>query len=161
MSELDDTLAADERFTELPEWVQNDLRDIPPTADNGTAPWHEVQFEISGMCVQCAVINRRWCPLTPDQLTHIRRIICVFRHDHSKIEVRHNFCDNCPGCRPAMMNQETGEVLADDSPEMKQILDIWYNQTTYQERKAFINVTLHNSRDAQDLRLAEMFINRI
>lgn len=65
----------------------------------------------------------------------------------------HEFCDNCPGCRPAMMDVKTGEVMGSDTPMMKIVNDVWDNQTTYAERKAFIEVTLHNSRIPVEVKL--------
>jgi hypothetical protein len=72
----------------------------------------------------------------------------------------HEFCDECPGCRPALVGTD-GKVIPDDDPIMVAVLNVWRNQTTYQERKAFIEVTLHNSRLPSDLRLAEAVVNKI
>lgn len=66
----------------------------------------------------------------------------------------HEFCDHCPGCRPALIDGETGKLYAQDSPLMLEINRIWDKETTYAERKAFIDVTLHNSYDAETIRLA-------
>ncbi len=60
--------------------------------------------------------------------------------------MKHEFCDHCPGCRPAMMD-ERGNVIPDHMPIMIAVNRIWNTQTTYEERKSFIEVTLHNSRD--------------
>lgn len=66
----------------------------------------------------------------------------------------HEFCDHCPGCRPGMIDLTTGEALAEDSPVMVVVNRIWNHDTSYAERKAFIEVTLHNSRAPQDVALA-------
>lgn len=64
----------------------------------------------------------------------------------------HEFCDSCPGCRPAMMTTE-GRRIADDDPMMVIVNRLWDNETTYAQRRAFIEVTLKNSRKPHDLRL--------
>lgn len=66
----------------------------------------------------------------------------------------HEFCDHCEGCRPALIDSETGKVYAQDSPLMLEINRIWNKETTYAERKAFIDVTLRNASDAESFRLA-------
>ncbi len=65
----------------------------------------------------------------------------------------HEFCDSCPGCRPALLDINTHEVLSNDSPVMKIVNQIWDNETTYAQRKAFIEVTLHNSRLPNEMKL--------
>jgi hypothetical protein len=67
----------------------------------------------------------------------------------------HEFCDHCPGCRPVIFNPVTGQVYPLDSPVMKVVNRIWDHDTTYAERKAFIEVALHNSRQPEHLRLAQ------
>jgi hypothetical protein len=66
----------------------------------------------------------------------------------------HEFCDHCPGCRPAIIDWDSGKPFPDDSPLMLAINRIWDKETTYEERKAFIDVTVHNSRRSSDRRLA-------
>lgn len=73
----------------------------------------------------------------------------------------HEFCDHCPGCRPAFIDTQTGKALAADSPTMLTVNAVWDNQTTYAERKAFISVTLHNSRAPDDMRLAQAVMKKI
>lgn len=58
----------------------------------------------------------------------------------------HEFCDSCPGCRPALLDVTTEQRLADDNPIMIAVNKIWDEETTYEQRKAFIEFTLHNSR---------------
>lgn len=64
----------------------------------------------------------------------------------------HEFCDNCSGCRPSLIDTKTKQRMADDNPIMIKINQIWDNETTYAQRRAFIKVTLHNSRNLVDLR---------
>jgi hypothetical protein len=73
----------------------------------------------------------------------------------------HEFCDHCPGCRPAMINIETGQVMPQDSDVMIAVNRIWDHETTYAERKAFIAVTLHNSRRFDDMQLAGRVMQKI
>lgn len=73
----------------------------------------------------------------------------------------HDFCDHCPGCRPALIDLKTGKLMAQDSATMKAVNDIWNKQTTYDERKAFIAVTAHNSRKAEDVLLAQSVMTKI
>lgn len=75
--------------------------------------------------------------------------------------MNHEFCDHCPGCRPALIDTETGRPLPADSSLMLAVSRIWASQTTYAERKAFIEVTANNSRDPADLRLAQAVIAKI
>lgn len=73
----------------------------------------------------------------------------------------HEFCDSCPGCRPALVSVETGKRLPDDDPLMAVLNQVWDNQTTYAERRAFIEVTLKNSRHPSDLELTSRVIQKL
>jgi len=64
----------------------------------------------------------------------------------------HEFCDSCPGCRPAMA-KVGGGVIPNTDPMMIEVNRVWDEETTYDQRKAFIEVTLHNSRKPRDMRL--------
>lgn len=58
--------------------------------------------------------------------------------------------DDCPGCRPVMIDLQTGKVLPDHAPPMKHLLAVW-SGTSMAERQAFHRVTCLNSRDFTDL----------
>jgi hypothetical protein len=60
------------------------------------------------------------------------------------------FSDDCPGCRPAMVDLTTGQRIPEDAPMMKIVLGVW-KRTTRDERLAFHRVTCQNSRTANDL----------
>lgn len=75
--------------------------------------------------------------------------------------MKHEFCDHCPGCRPAIIDMKTGKPLPPDSPLMVAVDRMWNTETTYAERKAFIEVTLHNSRKPEDIELARKIMARI
>jgi hypothetical protein len=70
------------------------------------------------------------------------------------------FDDECPGCRPAMVNVDTGRLYPDDSVEMIAVNRLWA-QTTSEERKAWHRVTCQNSRSLVDLSVAKAFADRI
>ncbi len=67
----------------------------------------------------------------------------------------HEFCDNCSGCRPALIDMQTKKPLSNDDPIMIAVNEAWDNDTTYAQRRAFIEVTLHNSRNPMDLERAQ------
>jgi len=69
------------------------------------------------------------------------------------VTTKHEFCDHCPGCRPGGLDTRTGKPLPDDEEPMLTINRVWRSQTSYAERKAFIEVCLHNSRDPENIRL--------
>ena len=73
----------------------------------------------------------------------------------------HEFCDHCPGCRPALIDTTTGRPFADDSPLMVEVNRIWKWETTYAQRRAFIMITVHNSRAPNDLKLAQNIVDKI
>jgi len=73
-------------------------------------------------------------------------------YDWKNAMSRGKFDDQCPGCRPAMMDAETGKVLPDDSPQMKCVLSIWA-ETSREEREAFQRFNCLNSRQDRDLQI--------
>lgn len=74
--------------------------------------------------------------------------------------MRDRFDDDCPGCRPAMMNVKTGRMFADDSIEMMTVNRLW-GETTLEERKAWHRVTCQNSRSLVDLQFSKTFADRL
>jgi len=74
--------------------------------------------------------------------------------------VRDHFDDKCAGCRPAMVDVNTGLPLADDSPEMTIVNSLWA-ETTLDERRAWHRVTCQNSRKRRDVRFAKAFADRV
>jgi hypothetical protein len=70
------------------------------------------------------------------------------------------FDDDCPGCRPAIMNVHTKEVMSDTSPEMQAINRIWAT-TTVEQRAAFHRVTCLNSRSFSDMHLVVPLVKQI
>lgn len=70
------------------------------------------------------------------------------------------FDDNCPGCRPALIDPETGKKLP-DSDQIVQITDRVWAATTRKEREAFHNVCCLNSRKASDMKIMSAITKRI
>jgi len=70
------------------------------------------------------------------------------------------FDDECPGCRPAMVDVKTGRLLADDSVEMKTVRRIW-SGTTLKERQAWHRFTCQNSRSIVDIQIVKAFSDRL
>jgi hypothetical protein len=73
----------------------------------------------------------------------------------------HEFCDSCPGCRPALADPTTMRPMPQDHPTMVEVNRIWDNETSYEQRKAFIEVTLHNSRETDEIKLAQEVVQLI
>lgn len=70
------------------------------------------------------------------------------------------FEEDCPGCRPCIIDAKTGEKLPQDSDIMKAVNKIW-ETATQQEKQAFHNVTCNNSREAMDMALMKGIVDRI
>ena len=68
--------------------------------------------------------------------------------------------DNCPGCRPVLLDLTTKQPLPDDSPEMVACNEVW-DGTNLIERQAWHRVTCQNSRLPGDLRLAGAIADRM
>ena len=63
------------------------------------------------------------------------------------------FDDNCPCCKPALINMKTGLALPPESPIMQVVNRVWA-ESTLADREAFHNVCCLNSRTPADLTLA-------
>jgi len=70
------------------------------------------------------------------------------------------FNDECPGCRPAMVDVKTKRVFADDSVEMTIVNRLW-SETTIDERRAWHRVTCQNSRSLVDVQITKAFVDRL
>jgi len=64
-----------------------------------------------------------------------------------------HYDENCKGCRPALLDIQTGKPLPEDSPIMKIVLGLW-EQATPQEKRAWHDFTCLNSREPQVVSLA-------
>jgi hypothetical protein len=71
-----------------------------------------------------------------------------------------NFDDDCEGCRPVILDIETGRPLPDDHPVMVKIRIIWAG-TNFHQRKAFHDVMCLNSRAPADLALVKSIMDQL
>lgn len=62
--------------------------------------------------------------------------------------------DDCPGCKPVLVDPRTMRALPNDSPEMRAVLAAW-ETTTLADRQAWHRFTCTNSRAAADLELVD------
>ena len=70
------------------------------------------------------------------------------------------FDDECPGCKPALIDLKTNKVKPDDSPEMIAIFSLW-KETTLEERQAWHRACCSNSKDKEDRRIVNGLVGRI
>ena len=73
---------------------------------------------------------------------------------------RHRYDPSCRLCVPALVDAETGEVLPPHAFEMVALMLVW-NASPFCDREAFINVTVFNSRDADDVARASGVMQRL
>lgn len=73
---------------------------------------------------------------------------------------RQIFDDECPGCRPVIIDPATRKVLADESPIVQSMNKIW-SESSRSEREAFHRVTCLNSRNPEDLTVMQSLVKRI
>jgi len=70
------------------------------------------------------------------------------------------FDDECPGCRPAMINGHTKQPYPDASAEITIVNRLWA-ETMSAEREVWHRVTCQNSRSIVDVQLAQRFADRV
>lgn len=70
------------------------------------------------------------------------------------------FDDNCPGCRPVILDIVTHKPLPESDPAMQKMLAIWA-RSSYEQREAFHNVMCNNSRDAYELALVKELVDQL
>ena len=73
---------------------------------------------------------------------------------------KEHFDDDCPGCRPVILDVKTMKKFPADSMEQKTIDRVW-SQTTPEVRQAFHRVTCQNSRDPKDIAIMEELSRQI
>jgi hypothetical protein len=73
---------------------------------------------------------------------------------------REIFQDECPGCRPAVVDVTTGEPMPDDSPLVRSVQRVWARTQRF-EREAFHRVTCLNSRQPTDMAVCSALMSRI
>jgi hypothetical protein len=73
---------------------------------------------------------------------------------------KEQFNDNCPGCRPIIIDTDTMKALPSDSWQMQAVDRVWA-ETTWWERKDFHDFTCLNSREPQVLVTVNGLCHRI
>ncbi len=69
---------------------------------------------------------------------------------------RHSYDPKCPDCRPVVLDPKTMQRLPADDPFMV-IVNRVFDASSREDKEAFVNVTVHNSREPDDMRrLAEL-----
>jgi hypothetical protein len=69
------------------------------------------------------------------------------------------FSDDCPGCRPALIDLATGKPYPPDSP-MMQAMDVVWASLTLDQKKSFHRATCLNSRAPTDLLVMRVITER-
>jgi hypothetical protein len=69
------------------------------------------------------------------------------------------YSDNCEGCRPVIVDLQTGKPLDDNDPAMRKILAIW-ETTTLKEREAYHAVMCLNSRKPNDVAVVQSIMHK-
>ncbi len=73
---------------------------------------------------------------------------------------RHEFDANCRGCGPAIINQKTGEVLPDDDPLMKALLN-WWKTIDLKTRESYHRFCCLNSKDQEAMEAMMKVHNKV
>lgn len=73
---------------------------------------------------------------------------------------REHFDDDCPSCKPILLDIQTSQPLPDDNPIMVVVLAIW-KAATPGERKAFHDICCMNPHDTQAQLLAKRLTDRM
>lgn len=67
----------------------------------------------------------------------------------------HEYDDNCKDCQPVIMDINTGEPLAEDSPIMIALMKAWKERTTLTERRATTKVWMGQSTNSIDFEIMQ------
>jgi len=70
------------------------------------------------------------------------------------------FNDDCQGCKPAVIDVQTGKPLTPEHPIMAAVNRVW-GKTTLAEREAFHKFTCLNSRDPEVMKVVQSLSERI
>jgi hypothetical protein len=73
---------------------------------------------------------------------------------------RHEYSDDCPDCRPIVIDPRTGKSVPDDHPVIVAVMKMW-NSSNLKQRKAYHAVTCNNSQDPKDIALLETMMMRV
>jgi hypothetical protein len=72
---------------------------------------------------------------------------------------KHSFDENCPGCKPVLIDATTMKPLPKDHPGMVAINRIW-DECSLEEKEAFHKVTCLNNRSPSVMKLAVGLMDR-
>jgi hypothetical protein len=86
--------------------------------------------------------------------------ILTLRKRRQPMSEIHDFCDTCPDCRPAILDVNTGQRLAAGHPVFDAVMRVWDNDTSYEERRAFITVTTNKPYGAAEEKLFDQLNNK-
>ncbi len=67
---------------------------------------------------------------------------------------REQFADDCPGCRPIILDIKTKRALPAEHPAMQAITAVWQSTTRF-ERECFHRFTCLNSRERLDVTVVD------
>ena len=73
---------------------------------------------------------------------------------------REKYEDDCPLCRPIIIDAVSRTILPDDSPEMVAVLKLW-DETTLEQRQAWHRITCNHSTDPTDQDLVRPFLQQM
>jgi hypothetical protein len=73
---------------------------------------------------------------------------------------RDTFENDCPDCRPVIIDPETGKIYGPDSDIMRAVTLVW-EEAPINVREAFHRVTCLNSRSPFDLHTMQAFSRKI
>ena len=68
--------------------------------------------------------------------------------------------DDCAGCKPAIIDQKTGQVMSDTDPIMVRV-NAAFEKASRPQKMAWHNITCHNSRDPEDMTAVQPLLDSI
>ena len=73
---------------------------------------------------------------------------------------KEHYEDDCEGCRPVLINPDTGQPLPENHP-ISQIVNGVFEKLSKQQKESFHKVCCLNSRDEQDLANVQVFRDEV
>lgn len=71
-----------------------------------------------------------------------------------------HFDPNCEGCRPAILDPQTGRAMPKDHPMVVAINEVW-DAAPREEQEACWKIWVKNGRDPGDMKLASAFMDKV
>jgi len=72
---------------------------------------------------------------------------------------RREFSDDCPGCKPVLVDPKTKRVCPPDSAPMRVLMSVW-NGLTREERRAFHAFTCLNDCSRENLEVMRRIVEQ-